>query len=60
MLTGKRVLLTGGSKGIGAAIARRVLEDGALLVASYNSGIGALAGLSEEFGAKRCHAVSAS
>ncbi|MCG8503163.1 MAG: SDR family oxidoreductase [Sphingomonadales bacterium] len=59
MLTGKRVLLTGGSKGIGAAIARRVLEDGASLVASYNSGIGALAGLSDEFGAKRCHAVRA-
>ena len=59
MLTGKRVLLTGGSKGIGAAIARRVLEDGASLVASYNSGIGALAGLSEEFGVERCHAVRA-
>lgn len=57
MLTGKRVLLTGGSKGIGAAIARRLLEDGAALVASYNSGIGELAGLAEEFGAERCHAV---
>ena len=34
-LTGKTVLLTGASKGIGAAIARRIAEEGAALIAHY-------------------------
>jgi len=36
-LAGKVVLLTGASKGIGAATARELAEAGALLVAHYNS-----------------------
>src|SRR4051795_4355487 len=32
-LTGRRVLLTGGSRGIGAAIARRLTADGAQVLA---------------------------
>lgn len=51
------ILVTGASRGIGAATARILLEAGASVVGSYNSGEGALAELKTEFGADRLLAV---
>lgn len=52
-------LVTGASRGIGAATARILLEAGACVVGSYNSGAGALNDLVKEFGADRVFAVQA-
>ncbi len=50
-------LVTGASRGIGAATARILLEAGASVVGSYNSSDGALAGLRVEYGPDRLLAV---
>lgn len=57
--TGKTILVTGASRGIGAAIAGRLLQDGANVVAHYNSGTGDIADLLAEFGEDRLFAVQA-
>lgn len=36
-LTGRRALVTGGSRGIGAGIVRRLVADGAAVAFTYNS-----------------------
>lgn len=47
-LTGKRALVTGGSRGIGAAIVRRLVADGASVAINYRSGKGAAEALAAE------------
>lgn len=37
-LKGKRVVVTGGSKGLGLGIVKRLCEEGANIIATYNSG----------------------
>lgn len=47
-LTGKRALVTGGSRGIGAAVVRRLAADGADVAINYRSGADAAETLAEE------------
>ncbi|HYD28766.1 3-oxoacyl-ACP reductase family protein [Brevundimonas sp.] len=47
-LSGKRALVTGGSRGIGAAIARHLAADGADVAITYQNSAGAAAALAEE------------
>ena len=58
-LDGRVILLTGASKGIGAATADRLLVAGADLVLHYNAAPGHTAELVERHGADRCMAVQA-
>lgn len=57
LLTDKVVLLTGASKGIGAVTADKLLSEGATVIGTYNSGIGALDDLSQIYGAGRLLAL---
>ena len=56
---GETFLVTGASRGIGAATARILLDAGANVVGSYASAPGAMTALSDEFGADRILAVRA-
>lgn len=50
-LKGKTIVVTGASKGLGLAIVRRLCEEGADIIAHYNSGdIGVAQALAEEAG----------
>ena len=46
-LEGQRILVTGASRGIGAAIAGHILEAGGSVAAHYNSALGRLPELIE-------------
>lgn len=56
---GKVYLITGSTRGIGGAIARRLLEDGASVILHYNVSIGTRDELIGEFGEDRVLAVKA-
>lgn len=58
MLAGKRVLVTGGSRGIGAAIVRSLHREGAQVIAHYRSGRDEAQALADELG-KRVRTVHA-
>jgi len=51
-LTGRRVLVTGASRGIGAGIARRLAEAGARVIVHYGAGADAAQALAAEIGAE--------
>jgi len=52
-LAGRRLLITGASRGIGAATAALALEAGAQVAAHYNSAPGAIEALAARYGAQR-------
>jgi NAD(P)-dependent dehydrogenase (short-subunit alcohol dehydrogenase family) len=56
-LTNQTILITGASRGIGAATARITLEGGATVVGSYNRSAGALQSLAADYGNERVHAL---
>ncbi len=55
---GKVVLVTGGSRGIGAATVRAILSRGGSVVIHFGSNEAAARRLAEEAGAGKCHLVS--
>lgn len=59
ILQGKKTLVLGGSKGIGAAIVKRMVRDGADVVFTFNSSPDAANKLAAETGAKAVQADSA-
>ena len=56
-LTGKTVLVTGGGRGIGAAVVRAVVKAGGACVLHDVTATGGAAELALELGADRCHVV---
>jgi NAD(P)-dependent dehydrogenase (short-subunit alcohol dehydrogenase family) len=59
ILTDQTILITGASRGIGAATAKIALEAGASVIGSYNRSPGALEQLASDFGTGRVHAIQA-
>ncbi|MGD0935193.1 MAG: SDR family NAD(P)-dependent oxidoreductase, partial [Streptosporangiaceae bacterium] len=57
-LIGKRALVTGASRGIGAAIARRLAAEGAAVAINYRSGRDAAEALAKELAATGGQAVA--
>jgi 3-oxoacyl-[acyl-carrier protein] reductase len=55
-LEGKRALITGGSRGIGAAIARQLAAAGAQVVVGFNSGADEANALAQEIGGRAVQA----
>jgi 3-oxoacyl-[acyl-carrier protein] reductase len=55
-LDGKAALVTGGSRGIGAAIARQLAAAGAVVVVGFNSGADEAAALAAEIGGRSIQA----
>lgn len=60
VLTGKKVLVMGGSRGIGAAIVRRLAADGGAVTFTYAGSKGAADALASETGSTAMQADSAS
>jgi NAD(P)-dependent dehydrogenase (short-subunit alcohol dehydrogenase family) len=58
-LTGKTILITGGSRGIGAAAVRAVAAAGATVVLHYGKSRAAAEAIQAEVGRARCHLVMA-
>ena len=58
-LSGKTVLVTGGSRGIGAAIARAVGQAGARVLLHYGRAREAAEAIRKELGEARCHLLQA-
>ncbi len=58
-LTGKTVLVTGGSRGIGAAISRSVGSMGGQVLVHYARDRGAAEAVQQGIGADRCHLIQA-
>ena len=58
ILAGKAVLVTGASRGIGAATARTAHREGATVIAHYGANSAAAKRLAGELGAERTHLVA--
>jgi 3-oxoacyl-[acyl-carrier protein] reductase len=58
MLSGKTILVTGASRGIGAATARVIHREGGHVLIHYGSNRGAAARLAHELGDRRAHVVA--
>ena len=58
-LAGKFAIVTGASRGIGAAIARRLVDDGASVIINYANSAQAANALVEELNTRRANAAHA-
>lgn len=58
ILAGKAILITGASRGIGAATARVAHRDGAVVIAHYGANKAAAQRLSDDLGGERIHLIS--